>query len=129
MKKATIIIVALAILALGVIAGNQWPSRLRVINNTDGWVIISMEYPYSWLAVPAGGDSEFHIEKGVYDALVTACGKTVSGKMNLESNLKLNFTQCQAMADKDSAKYLGEPSQEKPNWNRSPNNAEFRFQY
>lgn len=129
MKKAILVIAALVIFAVALSAANPWPSKFTVINKTDDWVIVSMEYPYSWLAVPAGTTSEFHVERGEYDALVTACGETVSGTINLNHNLKLNFTPCAFWDDTDSPKYPGEPSQEKPNWNNPPVMKYYRFQY
>ena len=129
MKKIYIILIVLAAVALLVVAANDWPARLTVRNQTDEAVIISMEYPYSWLYVPAGTKSVFHIEKDDYTALVTACGETVSGTINLKHNLKLNFTPCYYWSDSDSPKYLGEPGLEKPNWNRPPKANYWRFQY
>lgn len=129
MKKIHIVIIILAVLALLLVAATDWPARLVVRNQTDGDVIISLDYPYSWLVVASGTESEFHIEKDVYNAIVTACGETSSGVMNLEGNLKLNFTRCELWHDTDSKKYLGAPTLEKPNWNKSPGTAEWRFQY
>ena len=129
MKKIQIVIVILAVLALFLIAANEWPARLNVKNQTEANVIISLEYPYTWLVVPAGENREFHIEKGVYDAQVTACGETVTGTMNLKHNLKLNFTPCSGWANTSADKFPGEPALEKPNWNRPPKANYWRFQY
>ena len=129
MKKAILVIAVLVLFAVALSAANPWPAKFTVINKSDQWVIISMDYPYSWLTVPAGTTSEFHIERGEYDALVTACGETVSGTMNLKHNLKLTFTRCEFWSDPDSAKFPGEPSQEKPNWNNPPKMPYYRFQY
>ncbi|MCK4976886.1 MAG: hypothetical protein KAS36_08140 [Anaerolineales bacterium] len=129
MKKIYIVLIVLAALALLLVAANEWPARLVVRNQTDADVILSLDYPYSWLVVAPGTTTEFHIEKGVYNALVTACGETASGVMDLEHNLKLNFTACDLWANDDTPKYLGEPTMEKPNWFKSPGTAEWRFQY
>ena len=129
MKKAILVIAVLVLFAVALSAANPWPAKFTVINKSDQWVIISMDYPYSWLTVPAGTTSEFHIERGDYKAIVTACGETVNGTMNLKHNLKLTFTRCEFWSDPDSAKYPGEPSQEKPNWNNPPKMSYYRFQY
>lgn len=129
MKKIAFGLVVLLLLATVLMAANPFPATLTVINKTDGNVIISMAYPYSFLVVGPGSTSKFTIERDVYDAQITACGKTKSGTVDMMHNLKLNFTPCAAWGDKSAPKYLGEPTMEKPNWNRSPGVADFRFQY
>ena len=129
MKKAVFVVIALVMVIAVLAAANPFPSTLKVINKTEGNVIISMEYPYSFLVVKPGTTGVFTIERGKYDALVTACGKTKSGTMNLNHNLKLNFTPCASWGNTSAPKYLGEATQEKPNWNRSPSDPGFRFQY
>jgi len=129
MKKIFIILLVMAAVVLLLVAANEWPARLTVRNQTDADVIVSLDYPYGWLVTAPGTTNEFHIERGVYNALVTACGETASGVMDLEHNLKLNFTPCAAWPNEDSPKYLGEPTMEKPNWFKSPGTAEWRFQY
>ena len=66
MKKIYIVLIVLAALALLLVAANEWPARLVVRNQTDADVILSLDYPYSWLVVAPGTTTEFHIEKGVY---------------------------------------------------------------
>jgi hypothetical protein len=129
MKKAAFVVIALVVVIAILAAANPFPATLKVINQTDGNVIISMAYPYSFLVVKPGKTGVFTIERGKYDALVTACGKTKSGSMNLNHNLKLNFTPCAAWGNTSAPKYLGEATQEKPNWNRPPSDPGFRFQY
>lgn len=129
MKKAAIVLISLVLLIAILAAANPFPATLTVINKTDGNVIISMAYPYSFLVVKPGSTAKFTIERAKYDALVTACGKTRAGTMDMRHNLKLNFTPCAAWGNTSAPKYLGEPTQEKPNWNRSPGVADFRFQY
>jgi hypothetical protein len=129
MKKILLAILALLLVAGIIMAANPFPATLTVKNQTDGNVIISMEYPYSFLVVKPGTTSKFTIERGVYSGVVTACGKTTSGTMNLEHNLKLNFTPCAAWGNTSAPKYPGEPTLEKPNWNRRPGVADWRFDY
>ena len=129
MKKIVLVITLLVLVGVILIAANPFPSTLTVINKTDGNVIISMKYPYSFLVVPAETTKKFTIERDVYDAIVTACGDTTNGTMNMEHNLRLNFTPCAGWGDTGAPKYLGEPTQEKPNWNSSPGVADWRFLY
>jgi len=128
MKKTVLVIALLALVAVTLVAAHEFPSTLTVINKTEGNVIISLEYPYSFLVVRQIPTKKFTIERDTYDAIVTACGETTNGTMNLEHNLKLNFTPCPAGPNQRS-KYLGEPTMEKPNWNREPGVADWRFLY
>ena len=129
MKKMAIGLLALLVLVVILMAANPFPATLTVINKTDQNVIISMEFPYSFLVAAPGTTSKFTIERDVYDGLVTACGKTKSGTMNLNHNLKLNFTPCADWGNTSAPKYPGEPTMEKPNWNRSTGVADWRFEY
>ena len=129
MKKAALVLIALLVLVVILMAANPFPATLTVINKSDQNVIISMSYPYSFLVVGPESTKKFTIERDVYDALVTACGKSKTGTMNLEHNLKLNFTPCASWGNTSAPKYLGEPTMEKPNWNRSTGVADWRFEY
>ncbi len=128
MKKNALVILVLALLIAVLIAANPFPATLTVKNKTDGNVIISLTYPYSYLVVKPGTTGVFTIKRDVYPSTVTACGETVTGTMNLEHNLKLNFTPCAGWGDSGAPRFKGEPTQEKPNWNRTPANP-WRFQY
>lgn len=129
MKKAIVVLTGLLVLAVFIVAANPFPATLTVNNKSDGNVIISMEYPYSFLVVGPNTTKKFTIERAVYNGQVTACGKTKSGTMDMEHNLKLTFTPCAAWGNKNAPKFLGEPTMEKPNWNRSPSSTDWRFQY
>jgi hypothetical protein len=128
MKKIALTIALLVMVVVVLVAANPFPSTLTVINKTDGNVIISLAYPYSFLVVPADTTKKFTIERDVYDSIVTACGETTNGTMNLEHNLRLNFTACAGWGDTGAPKFPGEPTQEKPNWNRTPT-LDYRFIY
>lgn len=129
MKKTILAILALLLVVGIIMAANPFPATLTVKNQTDMNVIISMEYPYSFLVVKPESTAKFTIARGKYSGVVTACGKTKSGTMDLNHNLKLNFTPCAAWGNTSAPKYLGEPTQEKPNWNRRPGVADWRFDY
>lgn len=135
MYKPVGIIFALSLIVLLLAAANPWPARLTVINQTGDDIYISLDYPYPWLVVKAGDSllaeekptTIFTIERGVYNAQVTACGMTALGKIDLNRNLLLNFTACDQWFQDSAPKYLGEPSQEKPNWFRTPGTADWQL--
>ena len=129
MNKTVLAILALLLVVGIIMAANPFPATLTVKNQTDGNVIISMEYPYSYLVVKPGTTGKFTIARDDYTGVVTACGKTTSGTMNLNHNLKLNFTPCASWGNTSAPKYPGEPTMEKPNWNRPPGAADWRFDY
>ena len=129
MNKLALVITMVVLLAVILVAANSFPATLTVINKTDGNVIISLEYPYSFLVVKPESTHKFTIARDTYVSTVTACGETASGTMNLNHNLKLNFTPCAAWGNTSAPKYLGEPTMEKPNWNRSPGVDDWRFDY
>jgi hypothetical protein len=129
MNKLALVITAVILLAVILVAANTFPATLTVINQTDGNVIISLEYPYSFLVVKPASTHKFTIARDTYASIVTACGDTATGTMNLNHNLKLNFTPCAAWGNTSAPKYLGEPTMEKPNWNRKPNVDDWRFDY
>jgi len=128
MKKTAIALVVLLILVVILVAANPFPATLTVKNKSDQNVIISMEYPYSFLVVGPGSTSKFTIERDVYSGVVTACGKTQSITMDMNHNLKLTFTPCAAWGNKNAPRFPGEPTMEKPNWNRKPSE-DYRLQY
>jgi hypothetical protein len=128
MKKTAIVLVVLLVMVVILVAANPFPATLTVKNKSDQNVIISMEYPYSFLVVGPGSTSKFTIERDVYSGVVTACGKTQSSTMDMNHNLKLTFTPCAAWGNKSAPRFPGEPTMEKPNWNRKPS-SDYRLQY
>ena len=66
MKKLTILLILVLLIAGALfIAANTWPSRLRVINNSEQPVVLNMGFPYSYLYVASGGDITYTVEKDV----------------------------------------------------------------
>lgn len=137
MHKPVLTIAVMSLVVLLLVAANPWPARLTVINQTGEDIYISMEYPYTWLVAKADEDPAddekpttlFTIERDVYDVRVTACGMTAVGRIDMNRNLRLNFTACDQWFQDSAPKYLGEPSQEKPNWFRTPGTADWQFIY
>ena len=129
MKKLILLTIVTILLAAGLISASPFPARFEVYNQTEETIYISMDYPYSWLTVPAGENVEFTVARDVYDATVYACGLEVSGTIDLERNLRLNFTPCYTMLQSDLPKYIGEPSMEKVNFYRAPGVADWQFKF
>jgi len=129
MKKLILLTIASVLLAAGLISASPFLARFEVLNQTDEAIYISMDYPYSWLAVPAGESVQFTVERDVYDAKVYACGLEVDGTIDLNRNLRLNFTPCYSMMQTDLPKYIGEPSMEKVNFFRAPGTADWQFKF
>lgn len=124
MKKLTIILIlALLVLSAVLIAANSWPARLRVINKSEEGVVVNLGVPYQYLYVAPGGDLTFTIEKDLYNAKVWWCGEEGGRTMDLNHNLKLNFTSCGNTPNRQ-----GERSQEKVDYNLDPKR-DFMFQY
>lgn len=152
--KYLLVCLVLIFIMSSLMAVNPWKARFRVINQTgkDIYIILTPEDEdgqyYTQLVVPAFAidpeDEEakkaiesskeaymtmFTIVRGKYEAQVHACGYIAEGKMDLTTNLKLNFTECRSMKDPYSKKYHGEPTMEKPNWFLAPGLKSFRFIY
>lgn len=140
MKYSKVLVLAL-VLFVFLTAASPFPARFTVINQTEGdiFIVLSDEKSgnpdYPLLKVTQEGTVEdaerpttvFTIERKVYDAQVYACGVTAMGKIDLTRNLQLNFVQCDQWGQTDHPRFLGEPSQEKPNWFISPGMADWRF--
>jgi hypothetical protein len=124
MKKLTIILI-LAVLVLGAVfmAANEWPARLRVINKSEMGVVINLGVPYQYLYVAPGGEQTFTIEKDLYNATVWWCDQEGGRTMDLNHNLRLNFTSCGNMPVTK-----GERTMEKVDFNMDPKR-DFHFQY
>ncbi|NMC11855.1 MAG: hypothetical protein GYA34_03125 [Chloroflexi bacterium] len=123
-KRVVIFVVLLAAMLLS--ATSAWPATLTINNWTGDNVYIKLEkygvMKYFFTATVEGntGDrnvSRFDVERKSYTATVTACGTTTTwGRMDLNRNLRLSFTDCDSMKQWWAPKYWGEPSQEKPNF-------------
>jgi hypothetical protein len=103
-KRLVIFVVLLAAMLLSAVG--PWPATLTVLNNTDDSVYIKLSQSgvmkYFLTATTDGNTdttskSVFDIERGTYTAVVTQCQTTTTwGKMNIKTNLRLNFTSCES---------------------------------
>ena len=101
-------------------------ARFEVQNKTDLPVSISLtnEFTFYYLTVAAGETKVFTVERLVYDQTIWACDKSESGTVNLETFLKLTFTQCAGKAPNQ-----GERSLEKVHIDDTPDGVNHHFQY
>jgi hypothetical protein len=137
MKKIIVLTILLAALVLSAI--NPWPSQLRVWNWTGDNVYFRLSYrgeqKYFLTATHQGNTdtykySLFEVARKKYTAEVTACTVTATGTMDLNTNLKLTFTDCDMMRQFYGGLHMGatgfhfyrpgafwgEPGMEKPNF-------------
>ena len=131
MKTRLLILVLVAAFLLSAVS--PWPAVLSVWNYTGENIYFRLKYrgeqKYFLTATNEGNSSSYHLSK--FDIVrrtysgneVTACETTTTwARFNLNSNLRLNFTPCEAMKQYWTPKYWGEPGMEKPNfWNDGSN--------
>lgn len=127
-RSISIPLIVVLLLAIATIAASAWPATLTVINRSEVDVYIRLEYPYTFLRAPAEETTIFTVERDLYPAIVTYCDITNDGTMDLNSNLRLIFTECTGLNAPGLPKFMGEPGMEKVNWNRTPP-TNFQFQY
>lgn len=126
MKKKVIILAFLLLAVILFVAASERPARLRIINKSDQPVVFNLGYPYSYLYVAPGGDLTYTIERDLYFGSVWYCGETKNARVDLKTNVRLNFTPCTGLNQPELKKYPGEATMEKPNPSRD-NKPGFRF--
>jgi len=138
-KRLIIFGVLLAAMLLSAVS--PWPATLMVGNFTGDNVYITLKYrgvqKYFLTATKEGNSDTYHwsvfdITRRSYSATVTACQTTVSGTMDLNTNLQLRFTSCDSMRQWWTPKYLKvDRSLEKPNFYSdgyyNPNNIKSKY--
>jgi len=123
MKKLIVFSILLAAILLSAV--NPFPAKLTVWNKTDNTVFIRLSYhnvQKYFLTVTDVGNTEtyqlsvFEVVRKLYDSETTACGVTAVGTLDMNQNVKLNFTECIRMNQWWKPLYWGEPGMEKPNF-------------
>lgn len=101
-------------------------ARFEVINKTDEPVAISLtnENTFYYLTVAAGETKVFTVERLVYNHTIWSCGLSDSGSLDLETYMKLTFTQCNREAPNK-----GERGMEKVHIDDAPYGVDMRFEY
>ena len=101
-------------------------ARFEVINKTDLPVSISLlkDNTFYYLTVAPGDTEIFTVERLVYDFTVWSCDESDSGTLDLETYMKLTFTQCNRKAPNK-----GERGMEKVHIDDAPYGVDMRFEY
>ena len=122
MKKAMIIVLALAVLAVALTGASKWPAIVRIYNgdgdSTAYFNFEGDEYPIVQLTVAPGETKVYDFPRGIWDGKLTFCGVTKSFEIDARHNLWLNLPSCDNMRHNPAKPlFLGEPTMEKINMN------------
>jgi hypothetical protein len=108
------------LVALVLSAADPFPAILTIRNRSgeDVFVQLTGDEGNYFFTVPSGDTTAFEVERDVYDASVTACGETVNGTIDLETNVRLAFPDCYKqyrLLERSLTAAFGEPKVEKVN--------------
>jgi hypothetical protein len=117
------VLVVLSIATIAVMAKTDL-ARLEIINKTDQPVAISLTSgdTFYYLTVAADTTKVFTVERLVYDQTTWSCENTASGTLDLQTYMKLTFTQCNREAPNK-----GEKGMEKVHIDDAPYGVDMRF--
>lgn len=121
MKKSSLVIIMLVLVVSTTLLAAAPPqiikSRLEIKNKSFQRVMISLQGSgnFFYLVVDPLTEKIFTLPPQIYSHTTWACGKSTSGNLNMNSNVRLVFTRCG-----DIASNKGEPTQEKIHINNSP---------
>ena len=121
MKKSARVIIVLVLVVNTIILAAVPPqiikSRLEIKNKSYQRVMISLQGSgkFFYLVVDPLTEKIFTLPPQMYSHTTWACGKSTSGNLNMNSNVRLVFTRCG-----DITSNKGEPTQEKIHINNSP---------
>jgi hypothetical protein len=137
MKRATFFVLVLALCISQVFTSvvkakvspeeeTLFPVMLR--NRTAGQVSISLVRMDGvgayWLSVAPGAERRFALQGGSYTHTTYACGKTETGRLEVNRGLRLIFTSCPGVAPNP-----GEPTLEKIHLRDSPRGKLWSYRY
>lgn len=115
MKKKTLLIVLLIFVATAVLmaaapAGSLWAAQLEIRNKTHQDVHISLSGGgnFYYLGVAPFTNKTFTVERELYAQKTWACGGSMTGFLDMDTNVRLVFTRCW-----EEAVNKGEPTIEK----------------
>ena len=101
MKKVTILLVLVAMLAAAFTTGTTKLVRLTIFNDTGDTVYMKLEGTegdaYYYLTVADGDETTFTVETDLYKRTTWACGYKTTGKLTATSNVFLKFVECDRM--------------------------------
>ena len=120
MRKILLVTLLVMLLATVLTAGVSAKSdlaRLEIINKTDEKVMLSLsgEGYFFFLTVDPETTRTFTLPRVSFAQKTWACGNSVSGYLDMDTNVRLVFTNC--LAD---APNKGEPTMEKVSLDTAP---------
>lgn len=124
-KKALLIVLSVFVLATvltAAVPAKTDLARLEIINKTDEKVMLSLsgEGYFFFLTVDPGTDKTFTVPREEFAQRTWSCGSSVSGFLDMDTNVRLVFTACG-----EEAPNKGEPTQEKVHIDDSPGETEY----
>ena len=119
-KKALLIVLSVFVLAAvltAAVPAKTDLARLEIINKTSEKVMISLsgEGYFFFLTVDPNSDKTFTVPREEFAQRTWSCGSSVSGFLDMDTNVRLVFTACG-----EEAPNKGEPTQEKVHIDDSP---------
>lgn len=114
MKKSVLLILLLVLIIATLISSAAPPqiikSRLEIRNKSQQRVMISLQGAgrFYYLVVDPVQEKIFTVAPQIYSHTTWACGRSTSGTLNMNDNVRLVFTRCG-----DIAANKGAPTQEK----------------
>jgi len=100
-------------------------AQLEIINKTDQPVSISLTagHTFYYLTVPPATTKLFTVERKLYARTTWSCGKVDGGTVDIQTQLRLTFTNCYGAGAPNS----GEAGLEKVHIPDSPSGEIFRY--
>ena len=98
MKKALIIVLALAVLAVALTGASKWPAKLWIWNrdtaSTAYFNFGGDEYPIVQLTVGPEEKKVFELPRGEWDGTLTYCGVSKAFDIDATTNVWLSLPDC-----------------------------------
>lgn len=114
-----LMILAFLLVALVLSAANPFPAILTIRNRSGGTVFMQLTGDDNYFfTVPSGRTMQFEVTRDIYSSTVTACDTTVSGVIDLNTNVRLSFPNCYKqfrLLEQGLTEAFGEPTLEKVN--------------
>lgn len=119
-----LMILAFLLVALVLSAANPFPAILTIRNRSGGTVFMQLTGDDNYFfTVPSGRTMQFEVTRDIYSSTVTACDTTVSGVIDLNTNVRLSFPNCYKqfrLLEQGLTEAFGEPKVEKVNMVSGP---------
>lgn len=119
------VIVASLLIVSTITLARSGLARFEIINKTDQPVSISLsaDKVFYYLTVPPKTTKLFTVEREVYDRTTWACGEADGGTVDIQTRIRLTFTNCYS----NEAPNSGEPGLEKVHIPDAPSGEMWRY--